>query len=275
MNKRALLIGINRYQMLGNNLRGCINDVTNIRDILIRFYGFKVEDIRVVTDERATKNNIMIRLKWLVTDSKAGDKLLFHYSGHGSQIRDRNGDEVNDRLDELLCPNNMTFDGNYILDDELKSILSKLPSGVTLDVILDCCHSGTGTRDFSPFEQSGNYTARYLEPPIDILLRNDENRELPIQKILKPCSKDVENGVTTMTHNLIAGCKDNQTAADALINNTYNGALTYYLCKIIRETQGKITRNELISRVQTSLRYNKYAQVPQLAGAGKEKQFLD
>ena len=599
MNKRALLVGINRYKMAGNNLKGCVNDVTNIRDILIRFYGFKVEDIRVVVDERATKNNIIIRLKWLVTDSKVGDKLLFHYSGHGcfsgdtkislldgteksfeelvrdysdrefwvyscdkkgnikpgrahspritklcssilkiildngeiikctpdhlfllkngiykearlltvedslmplyrsicndgwysgyeycitgkkktkfthiaispekkgmcsicgdiiskshsvrhhinfnkldnrpeniqwvtssehtkihiqaegqtkigqigqtnkdsslnikriktkkekalndpeyaqrafggltkirnnleieklrllnlrkaikereytlamkqafqsiprnlgnhnrwhkgidfnscskcnpsnhkiisleylnesipvyditveeynnfaltsgvfvhnSQIRDRNGDELSDGLDELLCPHDMNFDGNYILDDDLKSILSKLPVGVNLDVILDCCHSGTGTREFSPFEPTGDCKARYLEPPIDILLRNDENDELPVQKILKPCSKAVENGVTTMTHNLIAGCKDNQTAADALINNTYNGALTYYLCKIIRETRGIITRNELINRVQTSLRYNKYRQIPQLEGPGKEKKFLD
>jgi len=50
----------------------------------------KVDDIRVVTDERATKKAIMERLTWLVKGAKVGDRLLFHFSGHGSQVRDRN-----------------------------------------------------------------------------------------------------------------------------------------------------------------------------------------
>jgi hypothetical protein len=62
-------------------------------------------------------------------DAKAGDKLLFHFSGHGSQIRDRDGDELKDQLDEIICPHDMDWNGTYIVDDDLKAVFSKLPAG--------------------------------------------------------------------------------------------------------------------------------------------------
>jgi metacaspase-1 len=71
MANRALLVGINRYKMSNSNLSGCMNDVTNILDSLIKFFGFTTEDMRVLTDERATKKAIMERLDWLVKGAKA------------------------------------------------------------------------------------------------------------------------------------------------------------------------------------------------------------
>ena len=62
MANRALLVGINKYKMANSDLSGCVNDVTNVRDSLLKFFGFKIDDIRVVTDERATKKAIMERL---------------------------------------------------------------------------------------------------------------------------------------------------------------------------------------------------------------------
>src|SRR3990172_4884819 len=98
MANKALIVGINKYRLSGADLQGCVNDVTNIRYILIKYLGFKVKDIRALVDARATKKGIMDRLEWLVRDAKAGDRLLFHFSGHGSQIRDRDGDELKDHL---------------------------------------------------------------------------------------------------------------------------------------------------------------------------------
>jgi metacaspase-1 len=110
------------YKLPGSNLQGCVNDATNVRDILLRYYGFTTNDIRVLVDARATKSAIMDRLNWLVKDAKAGDKLLFHFSGHGSQIRDRDGDELKDQLDEIICPHDMDWDGTYIVDDDLSKM---------------------------------------------------------------------------------------------------------------------------------------------------------
>ena len=136
---------------------------------MIKFFGFTIDDIRVVTDERATKKAIMERLAWLVKGAKAGDRMLFHFSGHGSQVRDRDGDELKDKMDEILCPHDMDWDGTYIVDDELRKIFTGLPKGCALEVLLDSCHSGTGTRELMglfhlPPEQS--FKPRFLPPPV-------------------------------------------------------------------------------------------------------------
>ncbi len=170
MARSAVLVGINDYGGTGN-LQGCVNDVTNVRHILKTYFGFLNSEIRVLVDQRATKVNIIDRLEKMVANAKRGDHLVFHFSGHGSQIRDRGEqDELNDHLDELLCPHDMDWDGNFIIDDQLRSIFSKLPASVSLEVILDCCHSGTGLRSFDfgrpaalgPEHPTHN---RFLPPP--------------------------------------------------------------------------------------------------------------
>jgi len=257
MAKKALLVGINKYKIPGADLNGCVNDVTNVRDILLKYFGFTIKEIRLLVDERATKKNIINRLKWLVKNAKPGDCLLFHYSGHGSQVVDRDGDELKDKKDEILCPHDMDWDGNFITDDDLRGLFKTIPQGVNLEVLLDSCHSGTGTREMIgisslPLELS--FKPRFLAPPVDIACRADEDME--VNRLLR--------GNNPLSHVLFAGCRDNQTSADAYINGSYNGAFTYYLCKHLRDTQSNINRAELIKRVRASLKFNGFSQVPQL-----------
>lgn len=149
---RALLIGINRYESIGH-LRGCINDVTNVRHLLLTYFGFKVENISVLVDSSAQRARIEKRINWLFDGAQSGGNLVLHFSGHGSYIRDFNGDEgrrkLNDTEDELICLYNMDWRNrdSYIIDDDLGEWLKKKPDGVDLTVILDSCHSGTGTRE--------------------------------------------------------------------------------------------------------------------------------
>ena len=37
MAKRALLVGINDYPGTQNDLQGCVNDITNVYDILVKY----------------------------------------------------------------------------------------------------------------------------------------------------------------------------------------------------------------------------------------------
>ena len=86
----------------------------------------------------------MRALRWLVDGAAAGDSLVFHFSGHGVQKLDNNGDEA-DGYDEALCP--LDFEdprGGVILDDEINAtIVRPLGRGVKLHAIVDTCHSGT------------------------------------------------------------------------------------------------------------------------------------
>ncbi|MFH1612375.1 MAG: caspase family protein [bacterium] len=264
MAKKALLVGINDYKQV-NDLNGCVNDVLNMRDILLKYFDFTVSNIRVLTNFRSTKLNILTRLKWLLKDAKKEDILIFHFSGHGTQIRDREGDELKDYLDEAICPYDVNWDGGLILDDDLYNIFQNLAKGVHLEIILDTCNSGTGTRDFIP---NKNIKIKFLQPPIDILCRKEEN--LKVKKIgLKKEQKK-------LNHILWTACKDNQTSADAFIDNAYNGAFTYYFCKHIRENKGKITREELIKKIRFSLKQNDFSQIPQIEITSliKKKKFV-
>jgi hypothetical protein len=242
-----------------------------MRSILLEFYGFKVEDIRLLADDRATKANIMDRLRWLTKQEDPADQIVFHFSGHGSQIRDRNGDELADGLDELICPHDFAWDSNhYILDDELQTAFQYCQAK-SIDVFLDSCHSGTGLRAFSPNTAFMNAVPvddkyrletipRFIQPPMDIQCRQDEALYYPPTKIGRAVSDNI-NGV------LFAGCKSTQTSADAYIGNTYNGAFTYYLCKILRAYQGHIGRSSLVGKLRTSLKFNGYDQIPQIEAA--------
>ncbi|MHC1744815.1 MAG: caspase domain-containing protein [Syntrophobacteraceae bacterium] len=263
MARRAVLVGINDYRGI-SDLRGCINDVTNMRDILRNYLGFTNTEIRVVTDNRATKAGILSRLKWLVSKSKAGDFLVFHYSGHGSQIRDRDGDELEDNLDELICPYDFDWNGTYITDDDLNAIFTTLPKGVLLEVFLDSCHSGTGLKDidFGRPEELGPANAprpRYLPPPIDVVCRHEgEEDDLKKVKLFEGVRGE------PVHHILWAGCRSDQTSADAYIDGAFNGAFTYYFCHHMRKSNGQLSRSELLTRIRSSLKHGGYSQVPQL-----------
>lgn len=213
---KSLLVGINRYKLPGADLQGCINDVTNMRDCLLKYFGATAGGIRVLTDERATRRGILDGLKWLVKGAKAGDRLLFHYSGHGSQIRDLDGDEAKDRMDEVLCPHDMDWDsgdGGFITDDELDACFRELPKGVNLEVLLDACHSGTGTRELAALAQLPKeqyLRPRFLVPPVDIATRADD--DLDTTRLLRTPAPTARRKTAPV---LFAGCRDSQTSADA------------------------------------------------------------
>ncbi len=98
--RRALLIGINYFDDPNNRLNGCVNDVKNIREVLISFYGYKAENIVLMSDDqtgpmRPTKANILSQINKMVSLLKSGDVMFLHYSGHGTQIQSVDGDERN------------------------------------------------------------------------------------------------------------------------------------------------------------------------------------
>src|SRR5512137_2340049 len=114
-----------------------------MRKALTELFGFAAGDITSLLDEQATKKNMQAAIKTLIPGDRKGDTLRLHYSGHGSNVPDKNGDEA-DHRDEILCPTDLDWK-DPLLDDWLRSAFDKLPAGVNFTVIMDCCHSGTNT----------------------------------------------------------------------------------------------------------------------------------
>ena len=73
--------------------------------------------------DEPTKENILRAYEKVVTEAKDGDAIFLHYSGHGSKVSDKSGDE-DDRYDEVLVPLDYKKKG-MIVDDDLYDILIK------------------------------------------------------------------------------------------------------------------------------------------------------
>jgi metacaspase-1 len=237
--KRALLVGINRYPSPFNRLKGCVNDALMMAQMLMDSFGFQAgDDMRMLTDDRATKQAILDRLDWLVADARPGDVLVFHYSGHGAQVPDRTNGNVNG-VDECICPVDFSWD-DPLTDAILQDHIGKVSDGVNLTVILDCCHAAREARDLiGPFP----CTPKRILPPPDIRFRAvadivvdsgkinrsvtmSSYRDLPLQRFGDSIA---EGGI------VVAGCKADQLSNDAWIDNDYHGALTYSLYQAMKQ----------------------------------------
>lgn len=160
--KIALIIAIGDYEASTGWMKiNSGNDVPIIKDALIR-QGFSEDNIAILRDAEATKEGILKAIRQhLVDKANKGDMVYFQFSGHGQQVIDDNGDEI-DGFDEAIVPINSpmayqegVYEGqNLIRDEELGSLLNEVrlklgPAG-NLMTVIDACHSGTGTRGFSP-----------------------------------------------------------------------------------------------------------------------------
>ena len=90
MSKRALLVGCN-YPGTKCELHGCANDVRRMKALLLDRFGFDEADILVMLDSdkslpQPTGKNVRRSLAKLIENTQAGDCLVFHYSGHGTQV---------------------------------------------------------------------------------------------------------------------------------------------------------------------------------------------
>jgi len=150
--KYAVMVGINYAGHDQGELSGCVNDVLAMRNYLYKL-GFKDENIRVLVDAQhedfgetpkvPTKDNLLDAVDWLASVVKADDTAFFHYSGHGTQVKDRDGDEA-DGMDEALVPVNYNEGCGMITDDTLfERLVVPMPKGSRFVSVMDCCHSGS------------------------------------------------------------------------------------------------------------------------------------
>ena len=160
--KHALIVGISKYARGSKQVNqdwwnlNTANDVQLLKQTLVQKYQFDPTNVKVlVLPEETTHKAIISAFRsHLIEKTGAGDIVFFHFSGHGQQIPDDNGDEI-DGLDESIIPSDYISQSNgsrNIRDDEIAQLLEELsekkPSNVT--VTLDSCYSGTGTRGDLP-----------------------------------------------------------------------------------------------------------------------------
>ncbi|MBV5327879.1 MAG: caspase family protein [Chlorobium sp.] len=263
MAKKALCVGINRFKNYASaTLNGCVNDANEMKSLLVDYFGFTSNSVKILTNAKATKAAIMTELSKMVNGAIAGkyDALVFSLSSHGTQVPDTSGDEP-DRSDEAFCPYDLAQQENQwhpdhiITDDELNSLFVSLPDKVTLEVYLDTCHSGTGLKAIDFLLQR---KPRYLPPPSLDGFLDLESRTLRSFGQLK------EKMPLTKKHTLWTGCKSSETSADALIEGKWHGAFTYYYSTELRKSKNTLSKDALLKLIRADLKAGRYTQTPQL-----------
>ncbi|KAI9717242.1 MAG: Ca(2+)-dependent cysteine protease [Chrysothrix sp. TS-e1954] len=281
--RKALLIGINYFGQRGQ-LRGCINDVKNMSGYLNGHFGYKREDMVILTDDQQnpmsqpTKGNILRAMHWLVKDARPNDSLFFHYSGHGGQTKDLDGDEE-DGYDEVIYPVDFRQVG-HVVDDEMHDLLVKpLQPGVRLTAIFDSCHSGSAldlpyiysTQGVLKEPNLAKEAGQGLLGIVSSYARGDMGG---IASTAMGFFKKATTGDDTYKRNLRtktspadvvmwSGSKDTQTSSDAQIAGQATGAMSWaFITALKKKPQQSYV--QLLNSIRDELE-GRYTQKPQLS----------
>jgi metacaspase-1 len=221
----ALTIGLNavdpdHYGGWSGELNACEADAN---DMVAIARSRKFTHTKLLTRD-ATRSAVITGITRAAKTLAPGDIFLLTYSGHGGQVPDLNGDEVDD-MDETWC----LFDGELI-DDELYSYLAKFKQGVRVLVFSDSCHSGTVTKAAyyrgTALEQARDSDGRLIKfrfMPQDVALRTYRQHMSFYKKLQRGVKGKNQKKAVKASVLLLSGCQDNQTSADGAYNGLFTG----------------------------------------------------
>ena len=280
MNNKALLVGINAYSNPSNNLRGCINDIIDMENFIAsKNKVYPKENIRTLTDSKATKKGILSALNWLLLGASAGDQILFQYSGHGAQIPSKSHAIEKDGLDEIICPYDFSGEDaaeTAISDKEFAKIFAKIPKGVHFVWISDSCHSEDLSRKPKLVEANeGNINNDNANDDLnETRFRRFNHKYASRQSQTDAPVASLGSAVVPLHGALLSGCASHQLSADAYINNSFNGAFTHYLIKNLSLYGQDASMQEIVKYVNIDLMDNDYEQNPQSEGLLRTAKFF-
>lgn len=239
----VITIGIN-YKGQSSELQGCVNDATNMMKYMRERFGGDLQYRKKLVDDLPkshsrypSKKNICDELKKAVTlcKTRGFTHFILHYSGHGTQIADQDGDE-SDGLDEAIVP--ADFERNGIIRDDwlLREVVNELPESTEFFALIDACHS---------------------ESMLDLrfAIRADGSAfQINTKSSMVPRAM------------MISGCRDDRVSYDAM-DGKYkkSGAMTVAFLNAMEGGGHKRPVLETLVRMRKELEGKGYPQIPQLS----------
>ncbi len=261
----ALLVGINKYPRGGKvgDLYGCGGDIERMDTFLTEQLDCNGRyESKLLRNEEATRLEIIKEFRNHLGKATKGDTVLFMYAGHGSrqpssvEFKDRNPDQMDETL---VCYDSRLPNGLDLADKELVVLISELKAGHVL-VILDSCHSGSGTRE----DETGDDARFRTATPIK------QARELS-SYLGGYFSSQIDHGqplsIPLTPHILLAACTRHEQAGEHYSGYGYfsNSILT-----VLKSTGLNISYSDLFLRCRIAIKKDIGSQTPQFECYGGE-----
>lgn len=278
-NKLALIVAVGEYPATSRiKPIASVNDVKYIKTALAR-NGFEEKNIDTLINSKATKAAILNGISRLTEKATQNDIVVIHLSCHGQQIRDQKtielGKDEDDGYDEAFMPydampkyNPTGYKGEkHLRDDDLYPLLlnlrKKLGGNGSLLILLDACHSGTGTRDES-FAVTRGEPVPFLDP------------ENPLDSVINLSAAEAkqgffEAGADSLSNMVvISASSPHQVNKQVIINGEELGSLSYTFYKALTEMPAGSTYELLFEKIRAAIQAFIPEQIPMMEGYGQQ-----
>jgi pimeloyl-ACP methyl ester carboxylesterase len=268
----ALLVGIDKYHSESGvpNLSGCVNDIEAIEEYLRKRITTGgewelVENSDIpwkLTNELATRQAIIDGFQKHLCRATSEDVVLFYYAGHGSYeqapqaFREK---DLDSQIETLVCYDSRTKQGRDLADKELSYLIEQVAkNNPHILIVLDCCHSGTATRDPKVVERQTGADRRVRELTEFIFTDEWLKRRL-------------SNSYEAPRHVAIAACRSHQTAKEHKgEDGKRRGAFSYFFTKALQNTQGVLSYADLVQDVNALILSKVTDQSPQIEALAED-----
>lgn len=144
--KWALIVGISKFNDEKINLKFAAKDATDFADFLIKHENFAPDHVLLLTDDKATRKNILESLgsKWLPRLAMPSDLVVLYFSTHGSPS------DIDEGGVNYLIAHDTELDNLYATGIPMQDLVHMIKGRVHSDrivIFLDACHSGATTAD--------------------------------------------------------------------------------------------------------------------------------
>lgn len=281
----ALLVGIDNYHPASSpslrSLTGCINDIKAIeaylRDRIDKDSEWTLVESTdvpwILTNEQATRQAIINGFQQHLCKADSNDVVLFYYAGHGSQEKAPEAFshlELDQYNETLICYDSRTKDNWDIADKELAYLISQVSkNNPHTVVILDCCHSGTGTRDVETVRQA---PSDGRQRSWDSFIFANDSVALNELASVNNQGKNIKLHSFKGKHIAIAACRSNEKAKEYTGEDGQpRGAFSYFLTETLKKTNGAISYRDLVRNVSALVLGQLKEQSPQVESTNTEE----
>jgi len=264
-------------------LKGCVNDIQAMRTYLesrVASEEFTLH-LRSLTNEQATRQAVINGFQQHLSQAGSEDVALFCYSGHGAQAEAPEAFwpvSPGRMMETLVCYDSRTDDDHWDLaDKELNQLIAQVSRNEPhIVVVLDCCHSGSGTKSIEDQSIGELILTRRAQPdlrqrPLDSLIVSPADISTP--------ANDGTRNVTRMPmalrlpvgrHVVLSACSNHEEAKEYAAAEEFRGAFSYFLQSSLAQANGALSYRDLFKRTNALVRSNVGAQSPQVEATHTE-----